>query len=69
MPQRTTRKDRSTRSGAGAETTNSQHTCTHDLRRLRRRGLITTHVQHVLTATACDIARVADWLNVQTETL
>ncbi|MEU6256252.1 hypothetical protein [Streptomyces sp. NPDC047043] len=33
----------------------------HGLRRSRYSGLARAHVQHVLTAMACDVARIADW--------
>jgi IS5 family transposase len=32
------------------------------LRQSRYRGLSKTHVQHVLTALACNLTRVADWI-------
>lgn len=48
---------------AGIEATLSQNVRTHGLRRSRYRGLARTHVQHVLTALACNVARVADWIN------
>ncbi|MGW0652844.1 hypothetical protein ACWD4T_29265 [Streptomyces umbrinus] len=31
------------------------------MRRSRYRGLTRTHVQHVLTAIACNLSRLADW--------
>lgn len=46
---------------AGIEATISQNVRTHGLRRSRYHGLAKTHVQHVLTALACNITRVADW--------
>ncbi|MDX3763314.1 transposase [Streptomyces sp. AK02-04a] len=53
---------------AGIEATLSQNIRTHGLRRSRYRGLKKTHVQHVLTALACNIARVADWLDAEPRT-
>ncbi|HYZ56605.1 MAG TPA: transposase, partial [Streptosporangiaceae bacterium] len=46
---------------AGIEATISQNVRAHGLRRSRYHGLAKTHVQHVLTALACNITRVADW--------
>jgi IS5 family transposase len=40
----------------------------HGLRRFRYRGLARTHVQHVLTAMACNVARVADWIDTAPRT-
>ncbi|QIZ02270.2 transposase [Streptomyces sp. S1D4-11] len=45
------------------EATLSQNVRAHGLRRSRYRGLAKTHVQHVLTALACNVARIADWIN------
>ncbi|MFD9219010.1 transposase [Streptomyces sp. NPDC060064] len=53
---------------AGIEATLSQYVRVHGLRRSRYRGLVKTHVQHVLTAPACNIARVADWLDAEPRT-
>jgi hypothetical protein len=53
---------------AGIEATLSQNVRAHGLRRSRYRGLKKTHVQHVLTALACNIARVADWLDAEPRT-
>ncbi|MET7718246.1 IS1182 family transposase [Streptomyces sp. NPDC005407] len=53
---------------AGIEATLSQNVRAHGLRRSRYRGLKKTHVQHVLTAMACNIARVADWLDAEPRT-
>jgi hypothetical protein len=53
---------------AGIEATLSQNIRAHGLRRSRYRGLNKTHVQHVLTALACNIARVADWLDTEPRT-
>ncbi len=47
---------------AGAEATLSQNVRTCGLHRTRYRGLRKTHVQHVLTAMACNLTRVADWI-------
>ncbi|MGW0574270.1 IS1182 family transposase [Streptomyces tauricus] len=46
---------------AGIEATLSQNVRAHGLRRTRYRGLAKTHVQHVLTAMACNLSRLADW--------
>ncbi|WP_408058363.1 transposase [Streptomyces tauricus] len=46
---------------AGTEATLSQNVRAHGLRRSRYRGLTRTHVQHVLTAMACNLSRLADW--------
>ncbi|WP_251059470.1 MULTISPECIES: transposase [unclassified Streptomyces] len=46
---------------AGIEATLSQNVRSCGLRRSRYRGLARTHVQHVLTALACNLTRVADW--------
>lgn len=46
---------------AGIEATLSQTVRTCGLRRSRYRGLDRTHVQHVLTAMACNFTRLADW--------
>ncbi|WP_443077948.1 transposase [Streptomyces sp. NBC_01450] len=51
---------------AGIEATLSQNVRAHGLRRSRYRGLKKTHVQH--TALACNIARVADWLDAEPRT-
>jgi hypothetical protein len=48
---------------AGIEATLSQNVRACGLRRSRHRGLKRTHVRHVLTALACNIARIADWIN------
>ncbi|MER5348477.1 transposase [Streptomyces mirabilis] len=53
---------------AGIEATLSQNVRAHGLRRSRYRGLKRTHVQHVLTALACNIARVTDWLDAELRT-
>ena len=39
----------------------SENVRTHGLRRSRYRGLVKTHVQHVLTGMACNLNRLADW--------
>lgn len=46
---------------AGIEVTLSQNVRAHGLHRSRYRGLTRTHVQHVLTAMACNLSRLADW--------
>nr|WP_222109932.1 IS1182 family transposase [Streptomyces cupreus] len=48
---------------AGIEAALSQNVRAHGLRRSRYRGLARTHVQHVLTALACNITRVSDWVS------
>jgi transposase len=48
---------------AGIEGTLSQGVRTFGLRRSRYRGLAKTHLQHVATATAINVRRLADWLN------
>ncbi|WP_455357549.1 transposase [Streptomyces sp. SYSU K217416] len=53
---------------AGIEATLSQNVRGHGLRRSRYRGLPKTHVQHVLTALACNLTRVADWIAEPTTT-
>lgn len=47
---------------AGIEATLSQNIRACGLRRTRYRGLPKTHVQHVLTALACNVTRIADWI-------
>lgn len=47
---------------AGIEATLSQTVRTNGLRRTRYRGLAKTHVQHLLTAMACNLTRTADWI-------
>ncbi|MFE9601431.1 transposase [Streptomyces hokutonensis] len=47
---------------AGIEATLSRNIRTCDRRRTRCRGLRKTHVQHVLTALACNVTPVADWI-------
>jgi crotonobetainyl-CoA:carnitine CoA-transferase CaiB-like acyl-CoA transferase len=47
---------------AGIEATLSQTVRSNGLRRTRYRGLAKTHVQHVLTAMACNLTRTADWI-------
>jgi len=48
---------------AGVEGTISQCTRTFDLRRSRYTGLAKTHLQHILTAAALNLTRVACWLH------
>ncbi len=48
---------------AGIEGTLSQGVRAFGLRRARHRGLAKTHVQHVATAAAINVRRLADWLN------
>jgi hypothetical protein len=50
------------RSRAGIEGTLSQAVRTMDLRRARYIGLAKVHLQHVLTAAALNLVRVAAWL-------
>ncbi|MER5917338.1 IS1182 family transposase [Streptomyces sp. NPDC001982] len=47
---------------AGIEATLSQNVRTCGLRRTRYRGLPKTHTGHVLTALACNVTRIADWI-------
>ncbi|MFE9883080.1 transposase, partial [Streptomyces sp. NPDC005784] len=47
---------------AGIEATLSQTVRSNGLRRTRYRGLAKTHVQHILTAMACNLTRTADWI-------
>ncbi|MFF0116826.1 IS1182 family transposase [Streptomyces prasinus] len=47
---------------AGVEALHSQTVRTFGLRRSRYRGLPKTHLQTVLTAAACNLVRVADWI-------
>lgn len=53
---------------AGIEATLSQNVRAHGLRRSRYRGLARTHVQHTLTAMACNVTRIADWINTPSRT-
>ena len=46
---------------AGVEGTLSQAVCAFGLRRGRYRGLAKTHLQHVATAAAVDLGRLAAW--------
>ncbi|MEU9191427.1 transposase [Streptomyces sp. NPDC048484] len=48
---------------AGIESTLSGNVRVHGLRRARYRGVRRVHVQHILTALACNVARIADWLS------
>lgn len=48
---------------AGVEGTISQGTRTFELRRTRYKGLQKTHLQHVLTAAAMNLARVVSWIH------
>jgi transposase len=50
---------------AGIEGTISQGTRSFDLRQSRYIGLAKTHLQHVATAAAINLARLADWLTEQ----
>lgn len=40
----------------------SQVVCALDMRRSRSIGLVKTHLQHLLTATAINLTRVGAWL-------
>lgn len=51
---------------AGIEATLSQNVRTYGLRRTRDRGLPKTHIGHVLTALACNVTRITDWINEPT---
>ena len=46
---------------AGVEGTVSQGVRGHDLRQSRYIGLVKTHLQHLFTAAAINLARLADW--------
>jgi transposase len=48
---------------AGVEGTISQGTRSFELRRTRYKGLQKTHLQHVLTAAAMNLARVVSWIH------
>lgn len=48
---------------AGIEGTISQGVRAFGLRQTRYRGLARTHLQHVATAAAVNVVRLADWLN------
>ena len=48
---------------AGIEGTLSQGIRAFGLRKARYRGLAKTHLQHVATATAINLFRLADWLD------
>ncbi|GGL95673.1 hypothetical protein GCM10010129_44490 [Streptomyces fumigatiscleroticus] len=61
--QRTSQWQRRYAIRAGIEATLSQAVRTRGLRRSRYRGLARTHVQHVLTARACNFTRLADWFD------
>ncbi|MFE6555692.1 IS1182 family transposase [Streptomyces sp. NPDC057746] len=52
---------------AGIEATLSQNIRTCGLRRTRYRGLQKTHVQHILTALACNVTRITDWIATPTQ--
>ncbi|MCX5536551.1 IS1182 family transposase [Streptomyces sp. NBC_00006] len=51
---------------AGIEATLSQNVRAYGLRRTRYRGLPKTHIGHVLTALACNVTRIADWITEPT---
>ncbi|MFJ9909656.1 transposase [Streptomyces sp. NPDC101152] len=53
---------------AGIEATLSQNVRAHGLRWSRYHGLARTHVQHVLTAMACNVARITDWIDATPRT-
>ncbi|MFF4277086.1 transposase [Streptomyces sp. NPDC001536] len=61
LDQQTEQRQRRYAIRAGIEATLSQNVRAHGLRRTRYRGLAKTHVQHVLTAMACNLGRLADW--------
>lgn len=52
----------------GIESTLYQNVRAHGLRRGRYRGLPRTHVQHVLTAMARNLSRLADWHDTTSST-
>ncbi|TRO55600.1 transposase [Streptomyces sp. IB201691-2A2] len=62
------RSGRSRSSAAPVDATLSQNVRAHGLRRSRYRGLARTHVQHVLTAMTCNVARIADWIDTAPKT-
>ncbi|WP_438306893.1 transposase (plasmid) [Streptomyces sp. HUAS TT11] len=62
LDQRTEQWQRRYAIRAGIEATLSQNVRACGLRRTRYRGLPKTHVQHVLTALACNVTRIADWI-------
>ncbi|MGW3108973.1 transposase [Streptomyces sp. NPDC001100] len=68
LDQRTEQWQRRYAIRAGIEATLSQNVRAHGLRRSRYRGLAKTHVQHVLTALACNVTRVSDWISSTTRT-
>jgi transposase len=47
---------------AGVEGTIAQAVQAFEMRRCRYRGLVKTHLQHIITATAMNLVRIADWL-------
>jgi transposase len=47
---------------AGVEGTIAQAVQAFEMRRCRYRGLVKTHLQHVITATAMNLVQIADWL-------
>jgi transposase len=47
---------------AGVEGTISQAVFALGMRRTRYRGLLKTHLQHIVTATAINLQRLVDWL-------
>ncbi|MGW7386744.1 transposase [Streptomyces sp. NPDC054794] len=53
---------------AGIEATLSQNVRACGLRRSRYRGLEKTHVQHILTALAWNLTRIADWITTPART-
>ena len=48
---------------AGIESTHARAIRRSGLRRARYRGLATTYLQHVVTATAINLLRIAAWAN------
>jgi len=56
------------RARAGIEGTISQLVRAFGARRARYRGLDKTHVQHTLTAMACNLARLGDWYDPRPKT-
>jgi IS5 family transposase len=48
---------------AGIESTHAQAITRCGLRYARYRGLAKTHLQHVLTAVAINMVRIASWVN------
>ncbi|WP_405595582.1 hypothetical protein [Streptomyces sp. NBC_01092] len=68
LVQQTKEWQRSCAIRAGIEAAISQNFRSHGLRLSRSLALARTHVQQVLTAMACYVARVADWIDTVPQT-